>query len=129
VSEYLKRFREMRNRCYNLTIGEKDLADLAFSGLSSYLREKMEGQNFVHVNQVLQRTTIHENRARDQRSQSQFRDNNTRDREKQGMNSVDEEASNDESDAGIYVAEWLDMPKNKSITCPFLKPISGRKTK
>jgi hypothetical protein len=45
------------------------------------------------------------------------------------MNSVDEEASNDESDAGIYVAEWLDMPKNKSITCPFLKPISGQKTK
>jgi hypothetical protein len=129
VSEYLKRFREMRNRCYNLTIGEKDLADLAFSGLSSYLREKMEGHNFVHVNQVLQRTTIHENRARDQRSQSQFRDNNTWDREKQGMNSVDEEASNDESDAGIYVAEWLDMPKNKSITCPFLKPISGQKTK
>jgi hypothetical protein len=129
VSEYLKRFREMRNRCYNLTIGEKDLADLAFSGLSSYLREKMEGQNFVHVNQVLQRTTIRENCARDQQSQSQFRDNNTWDREKQGMNSVDEEASNDESDAGIYVAEWLDMPKNKSITCPFLKPISGRKTK
>jgi hypothetical protein len=34
VPEYLRRFREMRNRCYNLIIIEKDLADLAFVGLS-----------------------------------------------------------------------------------------------
>jgi DNA repair ATPase RecN len=34
VPEYLRRFREMRNRCYNLIIIEKDLADLAFTGLS-----------------------------------------------------------------------------------------------
>jgi hypothetical protein len=32
VPEYLRRFRETRNKCYNLTIGEKDLADLAFAG-------------------------------------------------------------------------------------------------
>jgi hypothetical protein len=50
VSKYLKQFRGTRNRCYNLTIGEKDLAHLAFSGLSLYLREKMEGQDFIDVN-------------------------------------------------------------------------------
>jgi hypothetical protein len=49
----LQRSREMRNKCYNLTIGEKDLTDLAFVGLSSYWREKMEGQEFLDVNQVL----------------------------------------------------------------------------
>jgi hypothetical protein len=63
--EYLKRFREMRNRCYNLTIGEKDLADLVFAGLASHLKEKMEGHDFVDVNQVLQRAVGHENHARD----------------------------------------------------------------
>jgi hypothetical protein len=52
ASEYLKRFREMRNRCYNLTIGEKDLADLAFASLASYLKEKLEGQDFVDMNQA-----------------------------------------------------------------------------
>jgi hypothetical protein len=50
VSEYLKRFREIRNLCYNLTIGEKDLVDLAFVGFSSYLKEKLEGQDFIDVN-------------------------------------------------------------------------------
>jgi hypothetical protein len=50
VPEYLKRFGETRNRCYDLTIGEKDLADLAFAGLSSHLREKMEGHEFADIN-------------------------------------------------------------------------------
>jgi hypothetical protein len=58
VHEDLKKFRETRNRCYNLTIGEKMegqyVADLAFAGLSSYLREKMEGQDFIDMNQALQ---------------------------------------------------------------------------
>jgi hypothetical protein len=30
ISDYLRQFREVRNMCYNLTIVEKDLADLAF---------------------------------------------------------------------------------------------------
>jgi DNA repair ATPase RecN len=43
VPKYLRQFRETRKKCYNLTIGKKDLADLAFAGLSPYLKEKMEG--------------------------------------------------------------------------------------
>jgi hypothetical protein len=40
VAEYLKRVRDTRNQCYNQTIGEKDLAEIAFTGLSSYLKGK-----------------------------------------------------------------------------------------
>jgi hypothetical protein len=76
MPEYFWRFRETRNKCYNLTIGEKDLADLAFVGLSSYLKEKLEGQNFLDVNQVLQRVKVYENHARDQMSYNRFRDSN-----------------------------------------------------
>jgi hypothetical protein len=43
VSNYLRQFREVRNRCYNLTIAEKDLTDLAFVGLTPYLRDKLDG--------------------------------------------------------------------------------------
>jgi hypothetical protein len=43
VSGYLRWFREVRNRCYNLTIAEKNLADLAFAGLTPYLRDKLNG--------------------------------------------------------------------------------------
>jgi hypothetical protein len=67
TTEYLKHFRETRNRCYNLTIGEKDLANLALAGLASYLKEKLEGHEFTDINQVLQRVVVYKNRAKDNR--------------------------------------------------------------
>jgi hypothetical protein len=54
VAKYIKRFRETRNKCYSLTVRERDLTDLALAGLSSYLQDKLEGHEFGDVNQVLQ---------------------------------------------------------------------------
>jgi hypothetical protein len=42
ISDYLRQFRDVRNRCYSLTIAEKDLADLAFAALTPYLRDKLD---------------------------------------------------------------------------------------
>jgi hypothetical protein len=70
TTEYVKHFRDTRNKCYSLTMREKGLADLAVAGLSSYLREKMEGHEFSNINQVLQRTVVHVNHARDSRPHS-----------------------------------------------------------
>jgi hypothetical protein len=39
VADYNRRFRDTRNQCFNLNIFDKGLADLAYSGLSSHLRE------------------------------------------------------------------------------------------
>jgi hypothetical protein len=43
ISDYLRWFREVKDWCYNLTIAEKDLDDLAFVGLTPYLRDKVDG--------------------------------------------------------------------------------------
>jgi hypothetical protein len=50
ISDYLRQFREVRNQCYNLTVAEKYLADLAFVGLMPYLRDKLDGQEFFDTN-------------------------------------------------------------------------------
>jgi hypothetical protein len=42
VSNYLRLFREVRNRCYNLTIAKRDLVDLAFADLTPYLRDNLD---------------------------------------------------------------------------------------
>ena len=34
-SDYFKRFKEIKNRCFSLTISEKDLADFAFNGVGT----------------------------------------------------------------------------------------------
>ena len=53
VTEYIIRFRDIRNRCYSLTISDRDLADLAFAGLLDFHKEKLDGQKFLDVSQVL----------------------------------------------------------------------------
>jgi hypothetical protein len=124
VSDYLRWFMETRNRSYNLTIGEKDLANLAFAGLSPYLREKMDGQEFTDTNQLLQQTVSHENQAKDSRAYNRFKDNTSRGREKHNMNYIEGETEGDE-DNKIYVAKWVEMPGDKPISCSFLKPNGG----
>jgi hypothetical protein len=53
--------------CYNLIIAEKDLADLAFAGLTPYLRDKLDGQEFSNTNQLLQCALHFENLAKSSR--------------------------------------------------------------
>jgi hypothetical protein len=118
----LRWFREVRNRCYNLTTVEKDLVDLSFAGLTLYLRDKLDGQEFSDTNQLLQHVLPYENRAKS----SQFRDSANKDKEKHHVNFVDEEADNEE-DNKICVAEWVKKPRDKSILCSFLKPNRGRR--
>ena len=41
----------------------KDLADLAFAGLLDFHKEKLDGQEFLNVSQVLQKALANESRA------------------------------------------------------------------
>ena len=45
-----KRLKEIKNRCFSLSISKKDLADLAFNDLRSYLKEKLKGFEYHTVN-------------------------------------------------------------------------------
>ena len=53
VIEYVRIFRDTKNRCYSLVISEKNLAELALNGLRSHIKEKLEGYEFLTINQVL----------------------------------------------------------------------------
>lgn len=48
VSDYVKRFRSTKNRCYSLVISERDLADLLLSGLKTYIKDRLEGYEFFN---------------------------------------------------------------------------------
>jgi hypothetical protein len=54
AAEYIRRFRDTRNRCFNLNISDKDLADFAYSRLTPHIKDKLESQVFSDVSQVLQ---------------------------------------------------------------------------
>jgi hypothetical protein len=65
VTDYIRRFRDTRNWCFNLNISDKDLADLAYSRLSPHLKEKLESHVFSDVSQVLQRAMDCESQAKE----------------------------------------------------------------
>ena len=50
IHEYFKRFKDVKNRCFNLTLSEKDLVDLALAGLCSSYKEKLDGSSFYSLN-------------------------------------------------------------------------------
>jgi hypothetical protein len=64
VTDYMRRFRNIRNRCFTLNIFDKDLAD---SRLSLLLKEKIESHTFSNVSQVLHRTLDCESQAKESR--------------------------------------------------------------
>jgi hypothetical protein len=67
VVDYIRRFRYTRNQCFNLNISDKDLADLIYSRLSRYLKEKLDSHVFFYVSQVLQRALDCESWAKESR--------------------------------------------------------------
>jgi hypothetical protein len=103
VVDYIRRFRDTRNRCFSLNILDKDLADLAYSGLSRHLKEKLESHAFFDVSQVLQRDLNVESRARESRG---FTRSNDKPRNERHFNMIEYSSEwSDDEEADMCVAE------------------------
>jgi hypothetical protein len=53
LSGFVQRFREVRNKCYSLNLGDKQLAELAFQGLLPTLSEKYASHDFESLSSWL----------------------------------------------------------------------------
>ena len=120
VADYIRRFRDTRNRCFNLNLSDRDIADLAFNGLSSHLRDKLSNHDFINVSQVLQKALSCESKSK------RFTRSNDKPRiDHPNINAIgcDTESSDDES-ADVCVAEWSWASNFKPFVCSSLKPAS-----
>ena len=98
-------------------ITEGDLVDLVLSGLRTHIRERLEGHEFLNINQVLQRALAQESRSKDLKEVHRYKT----DHPKMNMVEYDSEHSNDEGD--IYAIEFFWPSKAKPFICNDLKPI------
>jgi hypothetical protein len=78
VTEYIRRFRDTRNRCYSLTISDRDLADLAYSGLLDIHKEKLDGQEFLDISRLLQKALANKNRLKESKSSQKTNEKSNR---------------------------------------------------
>jgi hypothetical protein len=70
VGEYMRRFRDVRNKCYGLTIRKKDLTELAYAWLSPMLKDRLDRLDFAYLNQVMQCAMVCESQAKDNKLDS-----------------------------------------------------------
>jgi hypothetical protein len=125
TTDYIRRFRDTRNRFFNLNIFDKDLADLTYSVLLPHLKEKLESHVFSDVRQVLQWALDCENRAKDSIG---FPRTNEKPRNECHINMVEYSSESlDDEEVDMCVAEWSWGSKSKPFVCSSLKPISKRR--
>jgi hypothetical protein len=122
AANYIRRFRDARNWCFNLNIFDEDLVDLAYSGLSSHLKEKLGSHVFSDVSQVLQRALNYESRVKESRS---FPRTSDKPRNECHVNTIEYSSdSSDDGEANMCLAEWSWGSKSKPFVCSSLKPAS-----
>ena len=116
VLDYFQRFKALKNRCFNSSLLEKDLADLAFNGLRSYLKEKLEGFDFITVNHLQMRAIGTEFKYKNSKDTFKPHRSNTH------VLDHDSDSSNDDSKE-VYAAKFVWPSKAKPGSVPSLKPI------
>jgi hypothetical protein len=102
-----------------LNISDKDLVDLAYSSLTSHLREKLESHVFSDISQVLQMALDCESRAKES---SCFTRSGDKLRNECPINMVEYASeSSDDEEVDMCVAEWSWASKSKLFICSSLK--------
>jgi hypothetical protein len=117
VHEYIQRFREMRNKCFSLSLTDAQLVDLAFQGMIAPIREKFSSEDFDSLSHLIQKVTLHEHRSAEVRKNSKKVNHVC-----PYMYGLDD----DEDDSEIAVAEWV--RSKKVIPCQWVKS-SGKEEK
>nr|AAT77888.1 putative retrotransposon gag protein [Oryza sativa Japonica Group]ABF98695.1 retrotransposon protein, putative, unclassified [Oryza sativa Japonica Group] len=110
VHEYIQRFREMRNKCFSLSLTDAQLADLAFQGMIPPIREKLSSEDFDSLSHLIQKITLHEHRSAEVRRSSKKVNHVC-----PYMYGSDDE----EDDSKIAAAEWV--RSKKVIPCQWVK--------
>ena len=113
IQEYFKKFKDIKNRCFNLSLSEKDLVDLALAGLHSCYREKLVGSSFYSINQLQAKALSQETKLK--------KNTNKPHRSNTHVVEYDSDPSNDE-DKEVYAAEFVWPASAKPSTCTSLKP-------
>ena len=60
MSEYIQRFREVKNRCYSSRITEKEAVDLAVLGLAKPIKDMAFQLEFASLAHLVQKLATHE---------------------------------------------------------------------
>ena len=97
MSEYIQRFREVKNRCYSSRITEKEAVDLAVLGLAKPIKDLAFQLEFTSLAHMVQKLTAYE----------LYHSKLYQDKFKRHVNMAQADESDDSSEEQeVAVAEW-----------------------
>jgi hypothetical protein len=117
VNDYIRRFRDTRNQCFQIHLSEKQLAGLAFDGLHYYLKERLEGVQFFTLAQLHQRALACESQSKELAKMV---------RHDVQLIECDQSSSDDESKE-VYAAEMVWPKQAKSLACSSLQSVQKKR--
>ncbi|KAK1653093.1 hypothetical protein QYE76_070898 [Lolium multiflorum] len=111
VSEYIQRFRTVRNRCYSVRLNEKEVVELAALGLAAPLKDMALQADYNSLAHMVQKLTLYE-----QRHPELYQDKFI----KRPITLVETAEVEDPEDQEVAVAEWARgaVP----VSCKWVKP-------
>ena len=115
IHEYFKKFKDIKNQCFNLSLSKKDLVDLALASLRSSYRDKLDGSSFYSINHLQAKTLSQETKFKKEKDTYNPHCSNTH------VVEYDSDSSDDE-DKEVYAAEFVWPASAKPSTCTSLKP-------
>jgi hypothetical protein len=95
------------------------LTDLAFSCLFDFHKEKLDGQEFLDVSQIMKKAPTNESRAKEARN---LQKSNEKPNPHVYVLGCESNCSHDEG-KDVYAAKFAWSSNNKPCTCGSLKPI------
>jgi hypothetical protein len=117
VNDYIRGFRDTRNRCFQIHLAEKQLTGLAFNGLRYYLKERLEGIQFFILALLHQRALACESRSKETAKTIHHNVH---------IVECDQSSSDDES-TEVYTAEMVWPKQAKSLACSSLQPVQKKR--
>lgn len=111
VYDFIQRFREVKSQCYSLNLSNGQLADLAFQGMLPAIKEKLAGQEFENLSQLVQRVSSFESHFQNLRKEKY----------QKGVANIEtyDMYSDEEDEIEVDIVEWT--WSKKQVTCPLLK--------
>ena len=54
VTDYIQRFRDIRSKCFSLSLSDSQLAEMAFQGLLPHIKERFSSHEFQSLSYLAQ---------------------------------------------------------------------------
>jgi hypothetical protein len=117
VNDYIRRFRDTRNQCFQIHLTEKQLAGLAFDGLHYYLKERLEGVQFFTLAQLHQKALASESQSKELAKMVRH--------DVQIIECY--QSSSDDGSKEVYAAEMVWPKQAKSLACSSLQSVQKKR--